>query len=379
MKIALVSRGWFPSVRGGSEKFISKLSEELFKKGFEVIGITRWLPGHDRPQAPHQLIIFEDRNPKPFIASLRFSRWAAKVVNSLRPDIVIVNGYWGEASPLFISKSIPVIVIIHDVGLFKSEWAKKHRIKHFLRTLILKHIVARADKIVVPTNTVKQDIIQYLGADSQKIHVLGFEGVEGPFTRIHENNEWFDVVQVGRFAPNKGQLILLKAFKHFLKEVPTARLWLVGGRGVDPEHLKYLEEVKRLTNEINDAVGKEVVKVVVDAPSVDPYYRLADVCVAPSIGEEGYGLTVVECMSYGKPVITSSIFLETGVANEERAYIFPCGDVERLTELLLYVYKNYDEALRKAERGLEYAKQYSWKKVAEAFLKLINITLRSRN
>ncbi len=378
MKVALVSRGWFPSIRGGSEKFITRLALELFKMGFEVIGITRWLLGFERPQARHKLIVMKEESPRPLLASLRFSRWASRVVNDLRPDVVIVNSYWGEASPLFISKSIPVIALIHDVGLFRSELAMRSRLKYFLRSFVLKRVVSRANAVVVPTESVKRDVIKYLNADASKIYVLGVEGVEGPFRRVHEDNEWFDVVQVGRFAPNKGQSILLEAFKRFVKEVPNARLWLVGGRGVDPKHIKYLEGIRSMSREINRDLGREVVKVVIDAPNVDTYYRLADVCVAPSIAEEGYGLTVVECMAYGKPVIASDIFLETGVANEERAYIFPRGDISELVNKLLHVYRNYDEALRKADEGLRFAKQCSWEEVARRVVKIINDVTKVR-
>jgi len=376
--IAIISRGWFCSIHGGSERFISKLGEELHRRGFRVVGVTRWLPSFAYPKAVHELRIFEDRNPKPLIASIRFSRWAANVVNKIRPDVVIVNCYWGEASPIFISGSTPVVAVIHDVGLFHSEWARRHRLKHFLRVQILKRVVRRVNAIVVPSETVKNDLVERLGADPSKIRVLGFEGVEGPFERVHEENEWFDIVQVGRFAPNKGQHILLEAFRRIAKEIPNARLWLVGGKGVDPEHIEYLNRVLRIAREINESLGEERVRIFVDVPSVEPYYRVADVCVAPSIGEEGYGLTVVECMSFGKPVIASDIFLETGVVSSDRAYVVPRGDVEALAKTILHVYRNPVEAMEKASRGLEYAKSCSWSRVADVFVELIKALLRGK-
>ncbi len=374
--IAMVSRGWFCSIHGGSERFISKVAEKLSNRSFRVVGVTRWIPGFPYPRAVHELRVFEDRRPRPFIASLRFSWWAAKVVNELRPDVAIVNCYWGEASPILISRDIPVIAVIHDIGLFRSEWARRHRVKHFLRTQILKRIVSRVDAIIVPSKAVEKDLIKYLGADPARINVLGFEGVEGPFQYVHEDNDWFDIVQVGRFAPNKGQHILLKAFKRIASEIPRARLWLVGGKGVDPEHIEYLNRALTMAREINESLGEERVKILVDVPSVEPYYRIADVCVAPSIGEEGFGLTIVECMAFGKPVIASDIFVETGVASSDRAYIVPRGDVEALAEAILHIYRNYEEAMEKARKGLEYAKNCSWDRVADVFIDVINKVLR---
>ena len=367
MRIALVSRGWWPSVKGGSERFISKLGEELSRRGHEVVGVTRWFHGDERPEAPHKLMIKEEKRALPLVSSYLFSRWAANVVNNLRPDAVIVNTYWGETSPAMIKGEIPVITVIHDVGLLHSEIAKKHKLKHVLRMRALRKVTRRADRIVVPTERVMKDLTQHFGVPRSKIRVLGFEGVSGPFKRILVENEYFDLLQVGRFAPNKGQLITLGAFKLAAREIPNARLWLVGGKGLTSEHIEYLNRVRRAAEEINAGLGRKAVEVVVDAPEVSKYYELADACVMSSIGEEGYGLTVVECMAYGKPVIASDVFKETGVASEERAFIYPKGNVRELAKLILHVYRNPEDALAKAAKGLEYARRCSWGRVAEVF------------
>jgi len=307
-----------------------------------------------------------------------FSRKAAKMANEVGPDVVIVNSYWGELSPLYIGKSIPVIAIIHDVGLFESEEARKHRFKYFLRVRILEKVVKRVEKIIVPSIAVKEDLMKYLFVEENKVFVLGFEGVDGPFKRVHDENDYFDIVQVSRFAPNKGQHITLEAFKHVMKVIPNARLWLVGGKGIGVEYIKYFENIAKIALRLNREAGREVVKVVVDADDVNPYYRIADVCVFPSISAEGYGLTVLECMAHGKPVIASSIFARTGVASEERAYILPSLTPKHVAETIVHVYKNYGDALKKAEKGLDYARKCSWRRVAEKISTVIGELLGMR-
>jgi len=377
-KVVVISRGWYPVVRGGAERFISRVSDELVKMGYQLTAITRLFKDQVLPKTSYQLVAVRQRLALPYLASYMFSRKAAKIANKLRPNVVIVNAYWGELSPLYIDKSIPVIAVIHDVGLFESEQAKKHKFKHFLRVKALKKVVERAEKIVVPSHAVKEDLVKYLSVAEDKIFVLGFEGVDGPFKRVHDENGYFDVVQVGRFAPNKGQHITLEAFKHVMKVIPNARLWLVGGRGVDVEHVRYFERIVELADRLNREAGREVVKVVADVEDVNPYYRIADVCVFPSLGEEGYGLTVLECMAHGKPVIVSSIFARTGVASRERAYILPSPTPEHVAEAIVHVYRNYDDALRKAEKGLDYARKCSWKRVAEKISTIIAELLNTR-
>ncbi len=371
-KIAVISRNWFPSVYGGAEKFISRLAEYLYKKGFDVIGITKYVKGFAKPEANHRLVYYCEKRHIPIVSSFKFSLWAAKVVNDIKPAVVIVNSYWGEASPIFIEKCTPIILIIHDVGLFKSEYAKRHRLGYLLRVHVLKKITRRAELIVVPSDAVKNDIVRYLGVEPQKIFVLGFEGVDGPFKREHIENEYFDIVHVGRFAPNKGHFISLKAVKEVIKDIPNVRLWLVGGKGLKPEHEDYLEYVRRVAQEINREIGREVIKIVVNAPEIDVYYKIADICIAPSLGEEGFGLSVVECMSYGKPIIASDVFQETGVASPERCLIFKRGDYRELSKHILTLYRNKDVYNRLSKAGLEYARYHSWNKVAGLFAEFID-------
>ncbi len=377
-RIAVISRNWFPSVKGGAEKFISRVAHYLNTMGYNVVGITRYVKGYDKPIAIHKLIFYCENHPISIISSIKFSLWASKKVNEVKPDVVIVNSYWGEASPIFIDKEIPVISIIHDVGLFRSEWARRHKLKHLLRVYVLKKVVKKAKYIIVPTPAVKKDIVRFLRAEPSKIEVLGFEGVDGPFRRVHVDNEFFDIVQVGRFAPNKDHITVLKAFEHIVRKIPNARLWLVGGRPLDPEHERYFMRVKALAKEINRSLGIEAVKIVVDAPDTDPYYKIADICVAPSIGEEGFGLTVVECMAYGKPVVASDIFVETGVADPERCVIFRRGNRKALENAIVRLYQDKNLYERIANQGLEFSKKHSWGNVAKIFERIINELLSQK-
>ncbi len=44
LKIVFVSRGWWPAIKGGSEKFMYKLAEVLSKRGYETYVVTREYP-----------------------------------------------------------------------------------------------------------------------------------------------------------------------------------------------------------------------------------------------------------------------------------------------------------------------------------------------
>jgi len=370
-RLAIVSRGWYPLVLGGADKFIASLADRLHKRGYEIIGITMGFGRIQELKTNYKMIIIRQRKRIPLISSIFFSYRSANLVNKINPDAVIVNGYWAEASPIFISGKIPIILIIHDVGLFRSQWAKKHRIKHMLRTFILRKNIRIATKIVVPTDIVKKDLVSYLGAEEDKIIVLGTEGVEGPFEYKRVNNNYFDIVQVARFALNKGQLLALKAFDEISRKIPNARLWLVGGAPSSKEQLQYFQKILDYAKRINKKLGWDAVRIILNADDIGKYYEIADICIAPSLGEEGYGLAVVECMSYGKPVIASDIFEKTGVVDRNRALIFRRGNYKELAEYIVRVYKDENLYEKLSYNALKYAKSVSWDRVADVFEEII--------
>ncbi len=347
MKITLVSRGYWPFVKGGSERFAKWLREELLKRGHEVTVVTAAKSGGEG--------VVPIKYPFwiPLLSSFLFSLKASKVVNSMQPDVALINAYWAEASPIFLK--LPKVYVVHDVG-FLEEGAKG--IVNKLRKEILKRAIQNSEVIIVPLEYTKKLIVERLGADENKVEVLGGEGVDGPFEYVRKGPSSFNVVEVARFAPNKGQVELIEAFRRSLAPL-GAKLWLVGS--VSDE--RYFKRVKRLAEEVNKEYPNSII-IKENVPDVGEYYALADVCAFPSLANEGFGLALFECMSYGKPVIVSSLFKKIGSVEDEAIVVEP--RVEELSEALKYVFENYDEVLKEyGRKGLERAKELSWERVAE--------------
>ncbi len=363
-KVAIVSRGWWPTVIGGSEKFMYRLGEQLYRLGYEVIGVTRRFMNQKEPKAIHRLTVMNQRVKIPLVSSYLFSRWAAKTVNRIKPDIAIVNSYWGELAPIWISREIKVVSVIHDIGFLES---RKNSLSSFIRVYALRKISSRSEAVVVPTSYVRDMMVEKLKVDEGKIAVLGFEGVDGPFKPVYVDNGFFDIVHVARFSYNKGQHISIEAFRKIAEVVDKPRLWLVGGRGVKGRDEGYLHGILSRAESINREYGDDLVNIAVDVEDLDHYYSIADLCVFPSIGEEGYGLTPLECLAYGKPVVVSEVFTRTSIVDEDIAYIVPASNPDELAKKILHIYRHYDSARSKALKAMEKISQYSWSRVGEYF------------
>ncbi len=365
--IAVVSRGWWPCIKGGSEKFMRRVADNLHSMGYRVTAVTRMI-GACTPEADYPVVYRRVRLRLPLVSSYLFSRWAAGVVNRLGVDVALVNSYWGEAAPLYIRRGVRVVSVIHDVGLLHSP-TSGGRLHNRLRLRVLRRVVERSDAIIVPVEPVKRDVVEHLGADPGKVRVIGFEGVDAPMKRIHRENGVFDVVCVARFAPNKAQDALIRGFAGFVEETGAeAHLWLVGGLTDREYYARVVEEARRA----EERIGRGRITIVADADDVSPYYEVADVCVYPSRGEEGYGLGVAECMGYGKPVIASRVFQWTGIATPDTALIIEPGDPDSVKEALERIHGDPALAEKLAARGLERVKGLTWRRVAEFVASVID-------
>jgi glycosyltransferase involved in cell wall biosynthesis len=134
------------------------------------------------------------------------------------------------------------------------------------------------------------------------------------------------VVQVARFAPQKGQRTALRALAEVRERVPGIELAFVGG-GFEED------EVKREV----EASGVDWVHFLGFRDDVAAVLRLADLSVLPSTAE-GLPMTLIEAAAVGTPIVATAVgdvgwFLETtgaGIAvaaGDEAAFATACEEV----------------------------------------------------
>jgi len=360
----VVSRSFWPATRGGAERFIARVAGEAAAMGHEVCVVT----GSPVAGKGYRCVI----NPRPSLrarllpGSFAFDHAAAEAAARLGVEAVVVNAYWSSLTPYFLRRlgyAGRVAMLVHDVGFLDTMRGPGGAV----RRAALRLSAQAADAVIVPTEGVARRLVEGVGVEPGKVRVLGFEGVDAPMARLHVDNEWFDVVQVARFTESKGHLDLVEAARLLAPRLRRLRVLIAGGV-TDPA---YYRRVVLAAERLNQQLGRRVVEVLGEVDDTGSLYRVADVCVAASRGNEGYGLVVEECMGYGKPVVASDLFAELGVVDEEVAYIYPRGDPRALAERLLEVAENPDAAAEKALRGLERVRGHTWRRVAEKILEAL--------
>lgn len=357
MKIAVISRAWFTEVRGGAERYIYEVAKELISRGYVV---TSFSQNHSDLHNRHiKIHVFRI----PIISSALSSLFFGIFTELGNFDVVLVNGYWAEFSPLFLTK--PWILILHDITFFRSKRVQKNKIKHVLRKVFLSQVAKRALKIIVPSYSTYYDAIKFLNVDKEKLKIVP-EGIDiNKFKKgSHNSDGIFRILQVGRFDPNKGQDILIKSFKILQTKYSNLKLYLVGS--TSKMYIKYFNYL------LNISLGEKniIFKTDVDDIELLNYLHQADLCVFPSRGEEGWGLAVAEAFACRVPVICSKIFFETGVADESRALLAPT-DPEKLAERIHWAIENREFMEKLASNGYEYVQNLSWKKTTDRIMEIV--------
>lgn len=267
------------------------------------------------------------------------------------------------------------VVAIHDLILlhYPSRRAStlgsvKYWLKNLFFKMTLRHAVFGSEKIIVPSNWVKDDLIKKLSVPQAKIEMI-YEGA-GAISPIPENaaeirnrygvNEKY-LLCVGVAYPHKNLEMLIAAFKIFYHTYSRDyQLVLVGKRNYFYERLEravILE--KNLPIIFTDYVPDG------DLPA---FYQGAWLYIFPSLCE-GFGLPGLEAMSYGLPVASSNRASLPEVYGEAAAYFDP----EKPEEMAMVFHRALtDTAWRKnlIEKGLNQAKKYSWLKCGEKTLQV---------
>jgi phosphatidylinositol alpha-mannosyltransferase len=176
---------------------------------------------------------------------------------------------------------------------------------------------------------------------------------------------------VGRLDPQKGFPIAVEAFARLAGSIPD--LWLVvAGDGRDRDAVGRLEMAAR---ERVLMLGK------VAHDRLPGYYRAADVFISPAVGQESFGLVLVEAMAAGCPVVATDIpgYREV-VRDGIDGMLVPPRDPGALAEAVGRILLDGQAARTYAEAGAERARRYSWDHVAgqieEAYAEAVGGRLR---
>ena len=151
-----------------------------------------------------------------------------------------------------------------------------------------------------------------------------------------------DEVLIGissRLAPDKGQDTFLRAAARVAAQEPRTRFVIVGDDSIFSDNAEYVPMLRRLATDLGLANRVAFLGFRQDMPAV---YNSLDILVNAA-WREAFGMVVVEAMACGKVVLgTRAGGIPEIITHGRDGYLFPVGDEEVLSDLLLELVRKPD-------------------------------------
>ena len=179
----------------------------------------------------------------------------------------------------------------------------------------------------------------------------------------------FIMVYSGRINKDKGISQLIDTLL-LLKDQPKIKLMVLGSSFFNDANGEnaFIRQLKEKSEGIQERI---VFTGFIPYPLVPDYLQTGDIAVLPSMWDEPFGLTVVEAMAVGLPLITTN---SGGIPEicEGVATIVEREDiVNNLVSSILDLYKHSDKRRQMATAALQRAQKFDKETYARSFLKAL--------
>lgn len=223
--------------------------------------------------------------------------------------------------------------------------------------------VRRARAILTISRFSKNAIIKQYGVPQERV-VVTYPGFTMPKQISTQPNHTEDyILSVGTLQPRKNFNRLIEAFSRIADRYPTLTLLIAGKKGWLYEDI--LDAPKKYGVESR-------VKFLEFIPDSDlpALYKNARLFALPSL-YEGFGLPVLEAMSYGCPVVVSNGSSLPEIAGEAGFYVDP-ERVESIQDGLVQALEEKGDAAKKRKaRASAQVKKFTWEQAARQTLDVL--------
>ena len=265
-----------------------------------------------------------------------FFHQALKDIAKKEYDVIILENRPGYAIPVSKVSKAKIIIHLHNDLLNKDSKDAKEicRVCHKVIT-VSNYIKGRVETIGadIPIETVYNgiDLERFYHATPIDRKTLGFK------------EDDFIVVYSGRLIKEKGIEELIDAFNQ-LKDYPQIKLLILGGSfyglsGNNP----FLDTLKKKCENIKDSI---VLTGFIPYEQLPHYLKVGEEADVPSMWEEPFGLTCIEAMAAGLPLITTNSGGIPEICKENSIIIKKEYILNQIPKSIINLYDNYNETIK---------------------------------
>jgi glycogen(starch) synthase len=377
-RVLILSWEYPPVIEGGLARHVRKLAEALVRQGVTVDVLTRGVGEGAQVTEQGGVTVHRVREPGWPRDLDRFVAWVERMNEDMlvagealaqehRYDLIHGHDWLvAQASATLADRvEVPYITTIHATEHGRHQgWVAEQPQAHIHG--VERWMAKRADAVIVCSYYMRGHVADIFDIDERRVAVIpngvdpselqpsgDLQALRREFAAPHEKL----VLLVGRLVYEKGFQLALDALPGVIEQVGNVR-FLVAGSGTHETELKTQAEQLGLGKHgtFLGWIGDDVLHSL---------YRIADLCVIPSIYEP-FGLVALEAMASGCPCIVADTggLREVVPVGERVGLRFNGGDAEHLgvmIERLLVDDRLRDRLVTEAS---EHVLRFDWDDIA---------------
>ncbi len=405
MKIAIVKTDY--KITGGFEIVIDKLINGLQTRGYDVeliaIDVTKTSNKLYGMKLPHSIYL-TNKYLIDYINNLnRFKNLDLHeydVVISTQPPSFAISH---PKHLSFFYHHQKVYYDLYDLTRQQTlSWIKKTAhifATKMVRSLDSKYLNKNID-FLAGSRHIKERLKRFNGLDTNVS--ICYAGIDEDFLNFSGECRYDIPICIGRHEnPKRAEL-----FVHAMKHIPSIRGYVIGKGGLTvnlqrvDSYLTYLHSIKKdiedeylwkklifkigeidLTNECSELDKNGVKSNVVFKGEVSKNILIDEysnaLCVVCPSYEEDFGLTAVEGMAFGKPIIACEDgggYVE--LIDDEKTGFIVKPNAEEIAGVIEYLNENKEIARKIGERGRRKSKKFTWENTLNVFEEHINSLIK---
>ncbi|MGD1919347.1 MAG: glycosyltransferase family 4 protein [Pleurocapsa sp.] len=276
-----------------------------------------------------------------------------------------IDLFFSPATEGMLFPSVPQIITVHDLIPLKYPEVSPKWKYYYLYVLPL--ILKQSQKIIAISEHTKKDLIETYKLDPKLIKVV-YNGFDRNLFFPQPNPEILKKYNLDKYLLHVGDMRFYKNLDRCLKAFDSLPFknyqFVITGKKDD----FFYPKIKNLTDQLS---AKERIIFLDYVPTADlpSLYSMAQCLVLASL-YEGFGLTVLEAMACGCPVIASDSTSIPEVGGDSVFYINPY-DTENIARGMYQVLSDLNLRNNLINLGKSRAKLFSWKNTAKGIESVI--------
>jgi len=356
----MVSDNYYPDV-GGIAEHVHHLAVELRRRGHDVRILTSNFGKCEAevPDSEHvhrvgrALLLPTNRSFARIPTAWRPTRQVARYFDRHRFDIVHIHGTLAPSLPIVslrASRAVNVFTFHADFG---------HSLPYIVLRPLLDPYFRQIHGLIAVSERARDSMSRYFRGPYRiipnAIDVDFFRPDAAPMPGLDDARP--RVLFLGRFEPRKGLKYLLQALPAIVRRVPDVQLVVVGAAAYGSQHLGWLDK------EVEEHVHWAGVIPGEDRPR---YYASCDVYCSPALGNESFGIVLLEAMATARPVVASNIQgYRKVLADGVEGVLVPPRDVDGIADAIAGLLKDPERRTRMGAAGRAKALTYAWPRITD--------------